>query len=159
MINGAKHCASYRVYLHWYLFVSALLLLNSSCYAIDNPDAPDYIEEFKARAQVYETVIHEQAETTQDYIKAYDGYEVFLDDELNEAYKSLLKHLDNAQKLQLKQSQRNWIEYRDAEFEFITDNWNRQNFGSSAALSRGAYRTTIIKNRILVLLSYLMNYE
>ena len=149
-----------RVYLHWYLFVSAFLLLNSSCYAIDNPDASsDYVEEFKARAQVYENIIHGQAETTQDYIKAYAEYEVFLDDELNEAYKSLLKHLDDAQKLQLKNSQRNWIGYRDAEFEFITDNWNRQSFGSSAALSRGAYRTSIIKNRILVLLSYLMNYE
>ncbi|MEJ2611661.1 MAG: lysozyme inhibitor LprI family protein [Candidatus Thiodiazotropha sp.] len=50
---------------------------------------------------------------------AYDDYQIFLDKELNNAYGILMKHLPDAQKKELKQSQRNWIKFRDAEFRLI----------------------------------------
>jgi GH24 family phage-related lysozyme (muramidase) len=43
-------------------------------------------------------------------------------------------------------------------FEFIGTNWRTENFGSSAVISRGAYRTTLIKDRVILLLHYLKNY-
>lgn len=56
------------------------------------------------------------------------------------------------------QSQRQWRRYRDAEFRFIDRNWTQTQFGTSAALSRGAYRTAIVKERITELIQYLKNY-
>lgn len=126
--------------------------------AIDNPDAPDYVGEFQQKVKVYETKVQEQAKTTQDYLKIYAEYEKFLDVELNNAYKMLVPKLGEEQQRKFKQAQRNWIKYRDVEFEFIAENWTAKKFGSSSALSRGAYRTTLIKDRVLSLLNYLKNY-
>ena len=141
--------------------IYATLLLASftaSCRAIDNPDAPDYAADFKQRAQGFEAVIHQQAKTTQDSLKAYADYEQFLDKELNKTYKSVQAKLSAEQQAKIKESQRNWIKYRDSEFDFIAENWTAKNFGSSAVVSRGAYRTTIIRDRVTLLLNYLKNY-
>ncbi|MBI3560945.1 MAG: DUF1311 domain-containing protein [Gammaproteobacteria bacterium] len=137
-----------------------LLLLGVAipCRAIDNPDAPDYVAEFQQRAQEFEVAIHQQAKTTQESLKAYANYELFLDKELNNAYQALLPKLAPDLQKKIKQSQRDWVKYRDAEFEFIAENWTPQHFGSSAVLSRGGYRTTIINNRVMQLLYYLKNY-
>lgn len=142
--------------------IYATLLLagfTASCQAIDNPDAPDYVADFKQRAQPFEVAIHQQAKTTQDSLKAYADYEQFLDKELNKAYKSVLEKLGAEQQTKIKESQRNWIKYRDSEFDLIAENWTTKNFGSSAVLSRGAYRTTIIRDRVTLLLNYLKNYS
>jgi uncharacterized protein YecT (DUF1311 family) len=128
------------------------------CLALDNPDAPDYVADFQQRAQVFEAAIHRQAKTTQDYLRAYAEYEQFLDKELNTAYQSLLAKLGTEQQVKLKQAQRNWIKYRNSEVDFIAENWTTKNFGSSAVLSRGAYRTMLIRDRTTLLLNYLKNY-
>ena len=128
------------------------------CCAIDNPDAPDYVADFQQRAKVFETAIQKNAKTTQGYLKSYADYEQFLDRELNTTYKALITKLDTAQQNKLKQSQRDWLKYRDAEFTFIADNWTSKQFGSSSVLSRGAYRTTITQDRVMLLLNYLKNY-
>ncbi|HNP27325.1 MAG TPA: DUF1311 domain-containing protein [Nitrosomonas sp.] len=127
--------------------------------AIDNPDAPDYIDAFQNRAQVYELNIRQAAAyTTQDYIAAYAAYEDFLDQELNSAYKQLMVQLSEEAQYALRSSQRKWLSYRNQEFDFITLNWTTAQFGSSSAISRGEYRTALIKNRVLLLLQYLKNY-
>ena len=139
----------------------ATLLLTgftASCQAVDNPDAPDYVTDFKQRAQPFEVAIHQQAKTTQDSLKTYVDYEQFLDKELNKAYKLLLTKLGTEQQAKIKESQRNWVKYRDSEFDLIAQNWTAKNFGSSSVLSRGAYRTTIIRDRVTLLLNYLKNY-
>lgn len=141
--------------------IYATLLLTgftASCQAIDNPDAPDYVADFKQQAQVYEGKVQQQAKTTQDSLKAYADYEQFLDKELNKTYKLVLAKLGTEQQAKIKESQRNWIKYRDSEFDLIAENWTAKNFGSSAVLSRGAYRTTIIRDRVTLLLNYLKNY-
>lgn len=127
-------------------------------HAIDNPDAPDYVGDFRNHAQTYELDIQRTTHTTQSYITAYAAYEQFLDEELNNAYYRLITHLNDEAQQALKDSQRQWSNYRNAEFNFIAHNWTTKNFGSASALSRGNYRTKLIKDRIVRLLHYLQNY-
>lgn len=127
-------------------------------WAIDNPDAPDYVADFQKRSQTFEANIHQRAKTTQDTLKAYSDYEQFLDKELNQAYKLLTAKLGADVKEKIQLSQRDWLKYRDSEFAFIAANWTTKNFGSSATLSRGAYRSSIIRDRVIALLHYLKNY-
>lgn len=145
-----------RVILYSAILFVALTAVPS--HAIDNPDAPDHIGEFRKRAQEYEVIINQRTKTTQDALKAYADYERFLDKELNQVYKALSTKLGADQISKLKQSQRDWLQYRDSEFDFISENWTNKNFGSSSVVSRGDYRTTIIRDRIILLMSYLKNY-
>ena len=140
------------------IIYSLLWLISLPALAIDNPDAPDYVGEFEARMQQHETYIYEKATTTQDYREGYAAYEKDLDAELNQAYKLLMSNLAPEQQELLKQSQRDWIKFRDSEYSFISDNWTTQQFGTSSVISRGNYRTMLIKNRVITLLSYLLNY-
>ncbi len=145
---------------HWLkgLVLFGMMTLVSPAKAIDNPDAPDYIGEFQAREQQYLKEIDNPNNTTLGFSGAYEEYQNFLDRELNIAYKLIKSKLSAARQAELKRSQRNWIKFRDAEFELINNNWTQENFGSSSGLSRGNYRTTIIKNRVLQLLFYAINY-
>ncbi len=56
------------------------------------------------------------------------------------------------------QSQREWLQFRDAELRFVDRNWTPKNFGSSYVLSRAGYRYQLVKQRVLALLAYLQNY-
>ncbi len=133
-------------------------LMSSAAYSLDNPDVPDYIAQFTVRAQVYEQAGDESKLTHRGMLIAYNNYQLFLDEELNAAYQLLRSKLSRAQQDTLKKSQQQWFEFRDAEFEFINNNWTRASFGSSFVLSRGGYRTSIIKNRVIQLLHYVKNY-
>ncbi len=144
------------------LFGFALIVLLLGCslptHAIDNPDAPDHLGDFLKRAQTYEQNIRQTAHTTQSYLTAYAAYENFLDQELNTAYRQLIGHLPDEAQQALKNSQQAWSNYRDKEFYFIARNWTAEKFGSSATISRGDYRTQLIKDRIMLLLQYFQNY-
>lgn len=129
-------------------------LVNTAC-AIDNPDAPDFVGDFEKRGQTYSAATNNPDNSTREYLVAYDNYLQFLDKELNAAYQQLKSKLPAEQQKLLTQSQRDWIKFRDAEFMRITKNWSRQNYGSSAGISRGDYKSTIVKNRVLQLLAYL----
>lgn len=125
--------------------------------ALDNPDAPNVVAEFEQRAKPFEQKISDSAGGGA-VVAAYADYERFLDDELKRAYAALAKKLDRKRKLQLQRSQRTWLAFRNAEAAFIRDNWTTQQFGSSSQLSRGAYRSTLSRDRIVGLLHYLRNY-
>jgi uncharacterized protein YecT (DUF1311 family) len=127
-------------------------------FAIDNPDSPDIVAEFQARCEKFELRVQEQGEYSQDTGLAFSQYEKFLDQELNRAYVGLLQQTSGNPKQDLVRSQRRWLQFRDAEFQFIGSNWNVANFGTSSVVSRGAYRSTIVKERVLALLHYLKNY-
>lgn len=144
-------------FLHvWLLF--CLMLYTAAASGLDNPDAPDYVSDFLTQADTYEEKLMHGVYGTRDYVHAYAEYEHFLDQQLNQAYRLLMAHLDKNSQASFKQSQKKWLIYRDAEFDFIQLNWNKTNYGSSSAISQGAYRTTIIKNRVIALLHYLKNY-
>ncbi len=130
----------------------------SASHAIDNPDAPHYVEKFHKKAERYERRLRQYSGTTQSISAIYRDYEEFLDDELNIAYNLLIENLNGVEEQVLRDSQRNWIKYRNTEFKFISTNWTRKNFGSSFVISRGEYRTKILKNRVIVLYHYLKNY-
>jgi len=140
------------------LFLFIMMFYAAAASAIDNPDAPDLVNDFLMQAGKYETKITQVKGGTQDYISTYAEYEQFLDKEINRAYKLLMANLDTKSKEALKNSQRNWLKYRDAEFEFIATNWNAKNFGSSSVISRGDYKTAIVKSRIVSLFNYIKNY-
>ena len=144
----------------WRKAVLILFLVSCSisAYAIDNPDAPDYVANFLERAKVYEDDIQQTPHTTQGYITAYARYEDFLNDELDSAYNQLMAKLGDEARRALSNSQRQWFRYRDQEFEFIAQSWTHASFGSAAVISRGDYRTNIINNRIVQLLRYLQNF-
>ena len=139
------------------LFVFVVALSNPAC-ALDNPDAADYIGELEQREKVYLESINNPDNTTMAFLIAYDDYQLFLDKELNQAYQLLKSKLPEARQKELIIAQRQWIKYRDAEFDLINNNWSRENFGSSAGISRGSYRSKIIKDRVLQLLQYAINY-
>jgi uncharacterized protein YecT (DUF1311 family) len=130
----------------------------SACFGIDNPDAPDLLGQFQKRASVYEARISTAAGSTSEIVRAYASYQSFLDSELTKVYSELVKKLTPASRTALTQSQRRWLGYRDAEFRFIEKNWTQSQFGTSADLSRGAYRASIVKERLTLLIQYLKNY-
>lgn len=141
------------------LLLALWILLAPLCFAIDNPDAPDIVAEFEARCSKFESKLREQAGSAREIVLAYAEYERFLDQELNRAYTALTRRVAAETRPKLVQSQRRWTQHRDAEFLFIAANWTIERFGSSSAISRGGYRTTIIKDRTVTLLHYLKNYR
>lgn len=144
----------------WKFMPLALILagLAFPCSALDNPDAPDRVGEFQRRMAEYQANV-ENARSTIDTIEAYHAYEEALDNELNRAYRLLMSRMGPESKRLLRDSQREWIRYRDKEFAFIDGNWTRENFGSSFVLSRGAYRAKIVEQRVIRLLRYCENYQ
>ena len=144
--------------LLFWILAAMMSLSATTALAIDNPDAPDLVGAFNKRALILENAANNPDNGSREYLIAYDDYQTFLDDELNKAYKLLMSKLPKKRQTELKNSQRKWISYRDAEFLLINNNWTRQNFGSSAVISRGTYRCSIIKNRVLQLLYYIKNY-
>ena len=147
---------STRLFCH--VFIVIVMLLFGTAHAIDNPDAPDLIGELQAKESTYLEAINKPENTVRDYLIAYDDYETFLDNELNRAYQRVMSRLATPQQEELTKAQRDWIKFRDAEFVFINNNWTRENFGSSFALSRGALRCSIIRDRVMQLLMYAKNY-
>ena len=139
------------------LLISFSVLMNP-VFAIDNPDAPDYISEFEEREQIFLKAINNPNNGSRDYLIAYEDYLKFLEDELNVAFHLSQSKLSKERQQELKRSQGNWKKFRDTEFELIKNNWTRQNFGSSAGMSRGIYRSAVIKNRVVQLLHYAKNY-
>ena len=140
------------------LVIITISLLTSAARAIDNPDAPNFIGQFEAREKVLLKALNRPDRGSREQLLAYDNYQKFLDEELNKAYQLIKSKLPTDRQQELTASQRNWLAFRDAEFEFINNNWNRQNFGSSAGISRGDYRSTVIRNRVMQLLQYARNY-
>jgi len=140
------------------VFTLILCLFPAICFAVDNPDAPDYLGDFRKRIAPLEKYINENAETTADFRVGYQNLEKALEKELDSALQKLTGELETYDKEQLQLSQRQWEKFRDGEFIFISNNFDNIRFGSSATLSRGAYRTSILKDRIIQLLKYLLNY-
>lgn len=131
-----------------------VVLFSNLTFAIDNPDAPDLLAEFELREKSFVAAIEKPTNTTTDYSIAYANYQDFLDKELNKVYKTLRTMLPAHKQKQLKTSQVSWLKYRDLEFAFIDSTWNNIDFGSSSVISRGQYRASLIRNRVVQLMHY-----
>ena len=142
-----------RIILPSIILLSAIL--SQLTWAIDNPDTPDYVAQFESRIEIHEDYIANKASTTVDFGRGYGELYNALDKELNIAYKQLLATLSKPDQESLRASQRQWLKYRDAEYEFIGSSITRDKFGSSAVMSAGAHRTSVLKARVIELLWYL----
>ncbi|MDO6545535.1 lysozyme inhibitor LprI family protein [Photobacterium sanguinicancri] len=141
------------------IFIIALKLTFTSTlvFALDNPDSPDLLSELELNSKKYLDSI-DRADGYRASIIAYDDYQGFLDKELNKAYEILMKSLSKNEAKMLERSQNSWLKHRELEFEFINKNWTRENFGSSSSLSRGSYKCSVLKSRLIQLLNYNKNY-
>jgi len=141
------------------VFFVCVFLFSFDAFSIDNPDAPNYLEQFESVAEKYELALSESDSKNIDLILEYAEYHAFLDEELNKAYSLLKNVLDEENFQQLKVSQLKWLAFRDSELQFVNENWNRASFGSSYNLSRNAYKAELVKSRITQLYQYAKNYN
>lgn len=82
------------------------------------------------------------------------------DTELNKIYKELLSKLTPEGKQSLKAAQRQWIKFRDKEYQFISDMYNRIKFqGTMYIPVRAKEVLTVTKRRALKLKGYLNAYK
>lgn len=79
--------------------------------------------------------------------------EIEWDQELNKVYKALLSKLSSEGKNGLKMSQRQWLKYRDAEFEAIGAIYGAMDGTMWRVIAVGS-RMEIVKKRVLTLKSY-----
>jgi len=95
----------------------------------------------------------EKAESDQQMVDcAVKNYQMW-DKELNKVYKELFNKLDTKERELLKKSQHKWIEFRDAEFEFIDELYNLP--GLLNVVWRYGWKVEIVRERALRLEKYL----
>ncbi|MGF1836831.1 lysozyme inhibitor LprI family protein [Photobacterium sanguinicancri] len=140
-----------------YIIAFKLIFSSTLVFALDNPDSPDLLSELELNSKKYLDSI-DRADGYRTSIIAYDDYQEFLDKELNKAYEILMKSLSKNEAKMLERSQNSWLKHRELEFEFINKNWTRENFGTSSSLSRGGYKCSVLKSRLIQLLNYNKNY-
>lgn len=75
------------------------------------------------------------------------------DTELNKVYKSLMSKLDKKTQASLKQSQRQWIKFRDAEFEAMGAIYRNME-GTMWRVVASDATVNVVKTRVLQLKSY-----
>lgn len=132
---------------------AACLAATRATWAIDNPDAPDHVAQFEARARRPARHFADAAGGP-GQAEAASAYLQFLDTELNAAYARLLATLPPAQRPALVAAQRQWLRWRDAELAWLDATWTSQRLGSSAALTRADRRATLLRQRAVALLGY-----
>ena len=76
------------------------------------------------------------------------------DKELNTAYSSLIENIDADSAAKLKASQRQWVAFRDAEYQFQEGTWIAD-YGSAMTVSIALARVDIMRARVLTLRSYM----
>lgn len=96
----------------------------------------------------------EENPSTAGMIECVDDAYAAWDRELNDAYGALMKRLAPAQKEALRKSQRQWLAWRDAEFESIDALYGSLE-GTMFLPMRVDERMQIVKTRALALRGYL----
>lgn len=148
-----------KIYHSWLgMTAFTFMLFTKLAFAIDNPDAPNLIAQFETREKPFIAAIEKPTNTTSDYSVAYSNYLKFLDKELNTVYKTIRTKLLEDKQKQLKASQLGWIKYRDLEFAFIDGTWTNKDFGSSSDISRGQYKASVVRNRVIQFMHYARTY-
>lgn len=101
------------------------------------------------RQDLYLDKYFSQQSINQSAYTRYDEYDKLL----NKYYNKLLAKIKSKEsKNDLKESQRNWIAYRDAEFKFIENNFG--GLFSMAPLIVQSYHIVIVKDRLVELFEY-----
>lgn len=135
-----------------------IALTSVACQAIDNPDAPNYLEDFRSEVSSHERAVYENAQTMSASMEAYRDYITFLEEELAATTSALEDELSGSEGEAFAESQRAWAAYQQAEKAFVSSVWTPQNFGSSSAFSRLAFYADVLRSRIELLLKYRMQF-
>lgn len=152
LMQNTKNCVAR---FSWLTGAAVLLMmLGNLSYAIDNPDAPDLIAAFEAKEKPILATAENPDNGYRASLVAYTDYLTFLEKELNTVYKALQSKLPKDKQDGLKQSQVNWLKYRDSEFFLIEGVWTKENFGSSSSITRGQYKASIVRDRVIQLMQY-----
>lgn len=154
MGNLHKRYIQKMVTVKYLLTLIILSTFANACVAVDNPEAPNHLSSLESQEALFLDKINNPDNGYRANLIAYDDYLTFLDKQLNAIYKDLVPRLNEEQKNALKLSQREWIKYRDLEFALIQDVWNKSDFGSSSAISRGQYKASIVRDRVIQLIHY-----
>ena len=140
--------------------LSLVIIFTSFVYALDNPEAKNYIAKFKTEAEVYEAKIEYSTSKSIDLRKAYFEYVQFLEKELAEANKEIFKNLSDAKlKQAFIKSENTWDIYKKQEFEFVDRMFTRNTVGSSYILSRGSAKVNVLKQHVIQLYRYLQHFS
>ncbi len=136
-----------------HLLLVLISIFCSELSSVDNPGAPDLVGALEVRAQPFEKQT-EQVSGGAAASTAFGKFETFLDTELNKVHRALIRSLPKPEQEKLKNAQRHWIQFRDAEFDFMKSRWTSQTSGSSWTLHIGSGRTGFIKRRAIELTRY-----
>ncbi|MGL4534849.1 MAG: lysozyme inhibitor LprI family protein, partial [Fusobacteriaceae bacterium] len=90
-------------------------------------------------------------------LSAAEDYYNELDKVLNKSYKELRAVLGDEEKIALRDSQREWIKFRDKEIEFSATLYSKKD-GTMYRLFTPGMKIELIKNRIDIFVGYLI-YE
>ncbi|MGI2172487.1 hypothetical protein ACROAE_20290 [Shewanella sp. MF05960] len=140
------------------IFLTFQLFVISPCFAIDNPDAPDYVSDFIADALIYENKLSQCSCSSIELTAEFEAFNQFLDQRLVHSERLVNHFVTGDEKLLFNDSQASWEAYAKKESDFILANWTKESFGSSYLLSRLDYLTSIKKQRIITLYYYAKNY-
>lgn len=132
------------------LLLLILLVCASIVGAVDIPDSPDYLGEFRTRAAAHELAVAEAAGGSAS--AEIGAWIAFLESELTQAQEALSALLPVDEQSQLQRAQSRWRAHFDADKELIRTIWSRERAGSSAALSAGMERAAALQQRIELLL-------
>lgn len=89
--------------------------------------------------------------STSDSVKCGDNARASWDVELNKAYKELQKEETPAQKQALTGSEKEWMKFRDLEFNSIDEIYNNQGLGTMARPWSAFAKSDIVKERTIEL--------
>jgi uncharacterized protein YecT (DUF1311 family) len=91
--------------------------------------------------------------TTLGMQSCYSEAELKWDKELNSVYSKLIYNLDNNSKIKLRESQRNWIIFRDKEIEYLKQFYYSKK-GTIWKVNFSMYKMDIVKSRAISLSNY-----
>lgn len=141
--------ASFRIPI-FILFI--VLSINSLGGVLEN-----YESDLSRLEKQYEEEIDKDYSTTGMVLAGQKYYEE-LDEILNKCYKELMATLDDEEKVALKESQREWIKFKDKELKFAANLYSKKD-GSIWRLSTPRVAINLMINRIKELSIYLSDQK
>jgi hypothetical protein len=142
---AATRCATARLLLCLCALGFALL-----ASAVDNPDAPDEIGEFRQRSAPFEQAVSEAAGGAAS--AELGAWIEFLEAELTQAEAALDAALPDSERPRLQRAQAAWRKQTIADEALARAVWTRERVGSSASLALGLERAAALQQRVELLL-------
>lgn len=144
---------------NFYIYAFSIILVFSvqGCFAVDNPDAIDYLSGLEKKEKDYLNNI-DNVDGYRETLVAYTEYHEFLMNEINSLTNELESKLPKSRRPLLAASHEQWLLFKEKEFVLIDDTWTRDFSGSSSPMVRGKYKAKVLRARVLELAGYLRSF-